>query len=219
MKNDGEGEGNFMSELIKYAFTGGNIIPTVLLILIVLYWLSTIIGVLDLDFLDLDLDLDVDGGDVSGPFYAFLAFLKVGELPFMFVFSILILNFWIIAMFLYYLPIEPGGGLNTILLIPALILSVFVTKLEFLPFRNILKKSSTQEMEEFSVIGQLCKLKSEAKKEWLGQAEIERDGASVIINVKPEFEEESFIKNEVACVYRKDNTKDLYYIIKVEGVI
>ena len=44
-----------MPELLKNAFTGGNLIPTVLLILIVLYWLIAIIGAIDFDILDLDL--------------------------------------------------------------------------------------------------------------------------------------------------------------------
>ncbi|MDF2543020.1 MAG: hypothetical protein K0S47_2738 [Herbinix sp.] len=206
-----------MPELLKFAFTGGNIIPTVLLILVVLYWIIVIIGALDLDFLDFDLDLD--GGDATGPFYSLLAFLKVGELPVMFVLSILILNFWIIAMFMYYLPIAPGGGLNTLLLFPAMLLSIFFTKFEFLPFKGIIKKSNRKENSEDEIIRRLCKLKSETNHERLGQAEIERDGASVIINVKPEFEEESFRKDEIACVFRKDSSKDIYYIVKVEGVI
>ncbi|MHB8129943.1 MAG: hypothetical protein ACYDEX_13175 [Mobilitalea sp.] len=206
-----------MPELFKYAITGGNIIPTVLLILIVLYWLIVIIGVLDLDFLDVDLDLEV--GDPAGPFYAILAFLKVGELPFMFVFSILILNFWIIAMLMYYLPIAPGGFINTVLLLPALILSTVITKFEFYPFRNILKKNSMEENTENELLRQLCTLKCDVNVSVLGQAEIERDGASVVINVKPEFEEESFHKDEVACVFRKDMDKNIYYIVKVEGVM
>jgi hypothetical protein len=107
-------------ELLKNAFIGGNIIPTVLLILVVLYWIIVILGVLDFDFLDFDLDLEAG----EGPFYALLSFLKLGELPFMVVFTILILNFSIITMLMYYLPIAPGGLVSTVLLIPAMILSL-----------------------------------------------------------------------------------------------
>lgn len=207
-----------MTELLKNAFLGANIIPTVLLILVVLYWIITIIGVLDFDLFDFDLDLD--SGD--GPFYTILAFLKVGELPFMFILSILILNFWILAMFMYYLPITPGGVVNTILLIPAFILSMFITKIEFFPLKVLLKGSSTQnngDSEENIVIGQLCILKCEVKNGRLGQAEIERDGASVVINVKSEGEGVSFNKDEVAFVIRKDIDKNMYYIVKSEGVV
>jgi hypothetical protein len=206
-----------MSELLRNAFMGGNLIPTVLLILIVVYWITVIIGVIDLDFLDFD--LEIEGGDSTGPFHALLGFLKIGDIPIMFSFSILILNFWIIAMFLYYLPITPGGVINTLLLLPVLILSGFITKFEILPFRSILRNNSNQENDEFEVLKQLCKLKCDVNTNSLGQAEIERDGASVIINVKPEFEEETFRKDEIACVFRKDGNRDLYYIIKVEGVI
>lgn len=207
-----------MSELLSNAFNGGNFIPTILLILILVYWLTVILGVIDLDFLDFDLDME-GTGDGSGPFYALLGFLKIGDIPIMFSFSILILNFWIIAMFLYYLPIKNGGFINTLLLLPVFILSVFITKLEILPFRNLIKNNSNKEVEEFDVLRQLCKLKCDVSHISLGQAEIERDGASVIIHVKPEFEEEVFHKDEIACVFRKDTNKDIYYIIKIEGVL
>jgi hypothetical protein len=207
-----------MPELLKNAFTGANIIPTVLLILVVLYWIIAIIGVLDFDFLDFDIDLD--GGD--GPFYGILAFLKVGELPFMFVFSILILNFWIIAMLMYYLPITPGGRVNTILLIPAIILSTFITKLELFPLKVIFKNSSLQgdgDNRENAVIGQLCILKCEVKNGRLGQAEIKRDGGDLLVNVKSEYEGMTFRKDEVAFIIRKDIDKNIYYIVKNEGVV
>lgn len=206
-----------MSELFKNAITGGNLIPTVLLILVTLYWIIVIIGVLDLDFLEVDLD----AGDAAGPFYAILAFLKVGDVPFMLVFSILSLNFWIIAMLMHYLPIAPGGVVNTVLLLPAMILSIFITKFECVPLKAIFKNSSMLDNadNEEVVIRRLCKVKCDVSSERFGQAEIERDGASLVINVKPEFEEETFRKDEIACVFRKDSDKDLYYIVKVEGVI
>lgn len=203
-----------MTELFKNAFTGVNIIPTVLLILVVSYWIITIIGVLDFDLFDFD--IDIEAGD--GPFYALLAFLKVGDLPFMFVFSVLILNFWIIAMLMHYLPIAPGGVVNALLLIPALIFSMFITKVELYPLRFV-KYSNVEDNKENAVIGQLCVLKCEVKDGRLGQAEIERDGASLVINVRSEKEEVSFRKDEIAFVIRKDIEKNLYYIVKNEGVV
>lgn len=206
-----------MPELLKNAFTGVNIIPTALLILVVLYWIIVILGALDFDFLDFDLDLD--GGEASGPFYGLLAFLNVGELPFMFVFSILILNFWIIAMLMYYLPIAAGGVVNGLLLIPAIMLSMFITKFVSIPLKGILKNSSMQDNRSNQVIEQLCILKCDLKNGRLGQAEIKRDGASTVINVKSEYEGVSFHKDEVAFVIRKDIDKNMYYIVKNEGVI
>jgi hypothetical protein len=215
----GDKGGYSVPTLLENAFIGGNIIPTVLLILVVLYWIIVILGVLDFDFLDLDLDLDA--GD--GPFLAILTFLKVGELPFMFVLSVLILNFWIIAMLMYYLPIATGGILNTVLLIPAMMLSLFITKLEFFPLTFIIKYRSIQSNSLLAdkgdeMVEELCFLKCEVKDGRLGQAEIKREGASVVINVKSEYEGVSFQKDEVAFVNRKDTEKNIYYIVKNGGV-
>lgn len=203
-----------MTELLKNAVTGVNIIPTVLLGLVVLYWIIAIIGVLDFDFLDLDFDLD--GADDLGPFYAILAFINASELPFMLLFSIIILNFWIIAMLIYYLPIVLGGFINGVLLIPAIVISMFVTKYETIPLKGIFKSTNMQDNSNEVVIGQRCTLMCNVENQRLGQAEIKRDGASIVINVKSEFYEESFEKDEVAFVSKKHNNKNIYYIIKIE---
>ena len=46
-----------------------------------------------------------------------------------------------------------------------------------------------------------------------------RDGAPFVIIVKAEYEGVSLRKNETAFVIRIDLEKDLYYIVKNEGVL
>ncbi len=165
----------------------------------------------------LDFDIDVDLADNSGPFYAILAFLNVAELPFMLILSIVMLNFWIIAMFMYYLPLTVVGGLvNGLLLIPAMLISIIITKYETIPLKGIFKYSNMQDNRGNGVIEQLCTLMCTVNKGRLGQAKIKRDGASIVINVKSEFDEESFDKDEVAYVSRKDTNKNVYYIVKIK---
>ncbi len=207
-------KGVVITELLKNAVTGVNIIPTALLGVVLLYWIIVIIGAFDFDFLDVDIDI---GADNSGPFYAILAFLNVGELPFMLIISIFILNFWVISMLIYYLPfVAVGGLLNGILLIPAMIISIFLTKYETIPLKGIFKYSNMQDNKDKQVLEQLCILMCDVKDGRLGQAKIKRDGASIIINVKSEYEEESFNKDEAAFVSRKDTNKDIYYIVKLD---
>jgi hypothetical protein len=51
-------------DFIEACFHVVNLPATLLLILVVLYWLTVIIGALDLTAFDLDLpDLDLEGGD------------------------------------------------------------------------------------------------------------------------------------------------------------
>ena len=56
-----------MNELIQLALHPFNIVYTMLLIIAVLYWLTVIIGVLDINALDINFDLDVDSDiDIDG---------------------------------------------------------------------------------------------------------------------------------------------------------
>lgn len=201
-----------MSELINNAFNGVNIIPTVLLGLVLLYWITVIIGVFDFDLFEFDFDVDVDA-DV---FQGILVFLNLRDIPFMVFFSILSFIFWILSMMLYRLPITPGGFINGLILIPIFIVSLLVTKVITRPLKKLFKKDYEDIAPNGGVVGQLVTLITNIEGGRLGQGEIKRDGASLLINVKAEKDEDTFIKNEIAYVYRKDDDKNIYYIIKIE---
>lgn len=201
-----------MSELIKNSLTGVNIIPTVILGLVLLYWITVIIGVINFDLLDFDFDVDMD----SEVFQGILVFLNLREIPFMVVFSISSLVFWILSMMLYRFPIEPGGLINGLILIPTLIVSLLITKVVTNPLKKLFKRDYEEGIAQEGVVGQLVTLVSSIKDGRLGQAKIERDGVYLLINVKAEKEEETFDKNEVAYIYRKDDDKNIYFIIKIE---
>ena len=49
-----------MSEILEYAFKPAVIPATILLLLVILYWVIFLVGFLDLEFLDVDLDTDAD---------------------------------------------------------------------------------------------------------------------------------------------------------------
>lgn len=210
-----------MSELFNNALTGVNIIPTILLGFVLFYWLTVIIGVIDFDLFDIDVDIDGDfdvdaGGDI-GPFHAFLAFLNLADLPFMLVFSVIILVFWIIAMFMFLLPITPGGLINGLLLIPAFIVSSLIAKIITNPLKKIFKKVYQEELNQGEpIVGQIITLMCDLKDGRLGQGEIKREGASILINVKQYDENETFIKGEEAYVTKKNDEKSVYYIIKIK---
>ncbi|MEM7108508.1 MAG: hypothetical protein AAF519_09810 [Bacteroidota bacterium] len=49
-----------MQAFLDLAFSGVNLIPTVLLLFIIVYWLIVIIGVIDIDTLDIDFEAEVE---------------------------------------------------------------------------------------------------------------------------------------------------------------
>lgn len=208
-----------MSELFTTAIAGANIIPTTLLALVILYWLIVIVGAIDIEFLDIDIDVDADG-DVDmleGPFHGILAFLNIAELPFMLVFSIIVLIFWTISMLLYFLPIKTGGVLNGILLIPTFIISLLLTRVVTNPLKGLFAGVQRENDEGSQIEGKLGTLLSDLTYGRLGQAELERYGAPIIINVKLQ-EEESLKKGAKVLIIKKDSSKDYYIIKKFEGV-
>lgn len=205
-----------MGELIRFAFTGFNVVTSVLLILVLIYWIIMILGVIDFDLFDFDLDFDLDGIEDMGPLEAVLAFFNVSELPFMLVFSVLILIFWILSMLLHQLPVTPGGLINHLLLLPAFVISLLLTKVITNPMKKLFRQVHDEENQRgMAVIGQLVVLNCDLYPDKIGQAELKRDGASILVNVKPEFEGVTFQKNEEAYVTKKDEQRDLYYIVKL----
>ncbi|OPZ88733.1 MAG: hypothetical protein BWY74_03013 [Firmicutes bacterium ADurb.Bin419] len=206
-----------MLELLKTSITGVNLIPTTLLGIVVLYWIIVIIGAIDIDFFDFDLDLP-DGDIVSNPFYEFLGFLNIGDIPFMLVLSVFSLSFWIIAMSISVSSFVSAMWISAVLLLPNLVVSLFITKVVTYPlkglFRGILKDTES----EIKIEGQLCTLLCDITYGRLGQAEIDRVGSSILINVKIDDEQENMYKGDKAFVIKKDSDKDCYIIKKFEGV-
>lgn len=214
-----------MLDLLKTAITGVNIVPTILLGFVILYWLTVIIGAIDIDLFDIDLDLDLDldmdlpdGEIITSPFYGFLTFLNVGDVPFMLVLSIFSLSLWTISMIISVLPIVSEGWLNTVLIIPNIILSIFVTKVVTTPLKSLFKGIMRDVESDIKIEGQICTLLSDVTYGRLGQAEIERLGSSILINVKVEDKEEAVSKGDRAIVVKKVADKGYYIIKKFEGV-
>ncbi len=201
-----------VTELLRFAFTGVNIIPTAFLLLMQLYWLVAIIGLFDFDFIDLDIDLE--SGDVSGPLSGIAVFINIGEVPVALAFSFMVLNFWTLSMLMYFLPFEQGGTIAGILLLPILIISVYLTRYEILPLKGFFYEKKNNDDIEHKVLTQRCTMMCDLEPGRLGQARVKRQGASIVINVKTLFEKESFKKGEVAFVFRKDDEEDVYYIAK-----
>lgn len=203
-----------MKELLQNAFTSVNIIPTMLLGLVLLYWITVIIGVADLDIFDFDVDIDTCTS--TDGLQEILAFFNIGQVPLMVIISIMALVFWILAMLIYMLPVPQGGLINVLLLIPALLISLLVTKVVSSSLRGIFKRVHAEASDEHVVIiGQVITLLSDVNDGRLGQGEINRDGASILINVKAKYDDETFKKFEEAYVSKKDDEKNIYYIIKI----
>ena len=201
-----------MSEVFDQAFRMVNLPFTVLLGLIVLYWLLVALGALDVHlFSDVDHDVNHEfDHDVSG-FTQFLHFIGVGDVPVMVIVSVLGLSMWLGSMLAnYYLT--GGSQLYALaLLIPNLAISIVVTRYVTLPLRPLFRLINKDCGPGEEVLGRVCQIVTSEATPTFGQAEITRSGASVLINVRT-LDDAVLLKGAHAAVVRSDSEKGVYYI-------
>lgn len=216
-----------MAELWRIAVSGPTIFPTLFLAVIILYWISVIVGALDIELFDIDLspdigadadvdiDVDVDAeattdGVSSGPFQAALIFFNLADIPLMLFISFWILLTWVGTVSLEYIMGAPGTPLSLAALFGSFIGMLFVTKFITAPLKGILKKS--KDISNRKTVGQLCKLLGDLEPGRLGQGEVKTGEAPLIVNVMTR-PDSSMKKGQTALIIEKNKEKN-YYIIE-----
>lgn len=202
-----------MVELLHFAFEGVNIIPTVLLIFTVIYWLIVIIGVIDIDAVDVDFDTDVDldlDADVEiDGLASVLSFFNIGHMPLM-----IFVTFSVIPLWMATLMVNDWVGIHSFLpglavFIPAIIGSLFVAKVLTTPIAKFYRRVKT-ETEAVNIVGNICTVKLPISAERTGQAEIKVNGTSVLISA---ITRKGLIgKGESALIIDFEKDKNVYYV-------
>jgi membrane protein implicated in regulation of membrane protease activity len=188
-----------MIELLHFAFAPVNIPFTLLLIMVLLYWASVIVGVLDLGSLDIETDVHADlhhdvhvdkGVQVEvdthvGWFGLVLAYFNVGAVPFMIVLSFVALFLWIGAILgNYYL----GGGnawVGLALFLPNLLASLYLAKWVTNPLKWVFREQKNEVESNHGLVGRTCTVVLPVNDGKIGQAEVAiQRGAPLLLTVK-----------------------------------
>lgn len=214
-----------MIELFQTAFSPVNIPLSTLLILIVVYWSTVILGVMDINFLDFDLpdaglESDIDGdldAEFDGSFMrSVLAFFYVGEIPIMIILSILILFMWMVSMIANH-HLNPTGSLiiGFPIFIGNFIISLFACKFFTMPLKKIFNVFEVDANASRSVIGRICIVKTTKLVNQLGQAEVNSKGAPIVLNVMAQSGC-TFVQGEEAVVVEKNKENGVYIIAPID---
>ena len=174
-------------ELWEQAILPYNLPFTLLLGLVVLYWLLTLIGAVGID--SLDAHHDVGGDDASGHLGdipgAMLRVVNAGFVPLTVVLSILILMMWVGSITLNYY-FNPGQSwlLAAGFLVVAFVLAVIATKILTQPLVPLMRR--LKEAENVApVIGEVGIVRSIEMDSKFGQVEVERaGGATALLNAR-----------------------------------
>ena len=223
-----------MTELIQTAFSPVNAVATVMLILNVVYWITVILGVLDVDFLDIelpdsgleidsDIEVDVDAaGEIDmnlgegSILRSVLHFFYIGEVPVMLLLSILILSEWTLCMLGNHY-FNPKGSF--LLAMPvygvSLVTSLLICRIFAMPLKKVYEMFNKDYNAPKKVIGRICIVATTSVSDKMGQAEVKTKGAPIVLNVVSDGEH-VFHKGDEAVIVGKDNEKGIYTIAPLD---
>ncbi len=207
-----------MLEVYSEAIRPINLPFTILLGFVVLYWIFVAVGMMGMELgADADIDADVDGtaGDAGGGFFGnLLNFINVGEVPITIVLSFLTLCIWTLSMAVNYYWTGSSPLLGVAALVPIFLVSLVLTRYLTYPFRPLMRALTREREEHLPLVGRTCTITTSEATVRFGQAQIETKGAPILINVRTS-ENEPLPRGTTALIVRKDDTKDVFYVIPV----
>lgn len=179
-----------MKELWHEAILPYNLPLTLLLGVMVLFWIVNLVGGLGTDLLDGDLDADVDGDigahfGIGGVMATFLKSVNAGTIPLTIGLSILILMMWMAAILLNYY-FNPGHSTSVAVgfAFVALLLGLVATKAVTQPLVPFMRRLKAAE-DAPPVVGEVGVVRSIQLDAEYGQVEVIRtDGAPAILNAR-----------------------------------
>ena len=191
-----------MFELLEAAVAPPNLLYTILLALMLLYWVLVLIGGISSETFeffgmevgtDADSDVDVDASaDIDdpgleaghgSPLGSVLHFFYIGDIPLMIILSILILSMWTMSMVVNHLLGNVAGWVALLLFPPLLVAGLAATRTVLMPFVPYLKKVLAQKGDRIELVGKRCVIRSLEATATHGQAEVAAAGAPLVLNV------------------------------------
>jgi len=202
-----------VKEIWEQALLPHNLPLTFVVGLLMLYWITCILGVIGMDSLDLDLDPDPDldadvdvDGNIPSSIAAMLRFVNAADVPLMAVLSLLAIFMWVTSMMAnYYFNPEHREWIISVVFISSFVLSVFLVKIATTPLVPVFRKMKQLEKSEPAVGGTGVVTSKEVDSKF-GQVEQTRSsGAPAILNCKTSEDQPIFRGTEVTVVsYEKE---------------
>jgi len=181
-----------MIEFFNECILPVNLPVTILLGLVLAYWLMVIVGVFGMDMIDFDLDgdfgleggieADVDAGSLVGDFFRFM---HMGDVPVMIVVSFFVVSMWIVTIITnHYFNTDFSWLITGFLIIPNLIVSLLATKLVVMPFATMFRHENDIELDRQEMIGRVGLVTTSEITDVFGQIEVAHDGPPVALNAR-----------------------------------
>ncbi|GAA5028425.1 hypothetical protein GCM10011506_14660 [Marivirga lumbricoides] len=196
-----------MENLINIALAPANFILTLLGGIMLLYWILIIFTGFDLDFTDADVEpADLDGG---GFWSAFLSFFYIGELPIMFIITIVVFTMWLFNVNITALLGIESNIFGFLLYIPGLVVAMLITKLVAKPFVKLYSQFNHKGEEAIDFIGKTGRVISPISLNKIGQIEIQFKDDVIKVYAKS-MDEEVVNYNETVIILEESQDKKYF---------
>lgn len=160
---------------------------TILLIIVVVYWLLAILGAVEISVLDFDMDIDTDMSSTSA-ITGFMMRLGLHGVPATIIVSLIAIFGWLISYYIVYFFF--GFFYETFLryvlgvpvLFGSLYAAVMLTAFAIRPMRTFFQKTHQQTIKR--VLGQVAIVRSAVVNNQTGEAMLADGGAGLILKVR-----------------------------------
>lgn len=203
-------------EFLHIAFTPVNTVLSVLLILAVIYWVFTIITGLDIDVgIDADFDAETPDGNVHVPedpsaWIQFLKFLNLDIVPITYFLTISLFFTWLTSFYVEVF-ISPNFWMSVLMLIPAFLISILVTKIILKPLNPFFREINHKGEKAYDFLGREGRMKSTIHDEKIGILEVFIGSDPMILMVKSKSGEK-IEHGTIVIIVDEDPQKKFYYV-------
>lgn len=208
-----------MEEFIAVATSYPTIVFTFGLIFVLMFWALSLIGIVDVDFIDVGLDFDIDVDTDPGLFGSlggFLLYFGLNGIPITVVLTVLILVAWTLAYFVsaYLIVPLPFDWLRyiagTAVIAGAIALAMPITGMSLRPTRHIFTGESAKTNDSF--VGSKGSVTTLEVTESFGQAEVADGGAGLLVNIRAE-EPNTLKKGDEVALLSYDAANGTYRVM------
>jgi hypothetical protein len=208
-----------MSELWVTLSSYPTSVYTVILGVLLVFWVFAVLGAIDIDLFSFDLDVDIDA-DVDLPgFIGLMHTLGFAGVPLTIVLSILIFLAWVFTYIIAVnvLPLVPTAVLKilvgTVTLVGSFLLAIPITSKLVSPLRKLAVINHAKSNKDY--VGFACKVTSLEVDDDFGQGFIETGGAGLNVRIRAQVPNEMTKGVSVRIIDYNENN-NTYKVISEE---
>jgi hypothetical protein len=173
-------------EFLNTALTFPTVVFSVLLIIVILFWLITIVGLADIDMFEADVELETQANTAST--LGIFNNLGLSEVPLTVSASIIIMTAWLISIYsqAWFLAEFKSHSLyyvfGALIILACSIISLPISALITKPLRRFFTSKQTANKHDF--IGLECTIATSKVTQTFGQARVTLQGAEQLIEIR-----------------------------------